>query len=497
MEWAIYKRNTGSFVIAVAIMAGVGVVSYLSLLQYKENAEWVTHTREVLEKTKEIMSQIKDAETGQRGYLLTGKERYLEPYRTTTREIDRKLKALRQLTADNPNQLQRLDRLEPLIAKKLVLLEQAINARSKNLESALQIVQTDRGQQLMEDIRILITAMEKEENELLKQRTMEANTSAHQTTVLTIFGSIIASATVGLAATITNQELVKRKRMENSLQKARDELEIEVSRRTAELRNTNEELQTEINERTKAESEILRLNVQLEQRVAERTAQLEATNKEMEAFSYSVSHDLRAPLRSIDGFSQALLEDYADKLDVLGQNYLQRVRAATQRMAQLIDDLLNLSRLTRSEMRWEEVDLSALAEAIATELQKTEPERQVEFAIAPGLVTNGDAHLLRIVLENLLGNAWKFTGKHQRARIEFGVLQQDDTHVYFVRDDGTGFDMAYIDKLFGAFQRLHAMTEFEGTGIGLATVQRIVHRHGGRVWAESAVEQGATFYFTL
>ncbi|MBE8967617.1 hypothetical protein IQ277_15555 [Nostocales cyanobacterium LEGE 12452] len=349
----------------------------------------------------------------------------------------------------------------------------------------------------MEDIRMLTTAMENEENELLKQRSMEANASAHQTTLLTIFGSIIASAIVGLAATITNQELVKRKRMENSLQKARDELEIEVNKRTAELRNTNEELQTEINERKKAESEILRLNVQLEQRVAERTAQLEATNKEMEAFSYSVSHDLRAPLRSIDGFSQALLEDYAEKLDALGQNYLQRVRAATQRMAQLIDDLLNLSRLTRSEMRYEKVDLSALVEAIATDLHKTQPERQVEFIITPGLVANGDTHLLRIVLENLLGNAWKFTGKHQKARIEFGLLQQNDTSMYFVRDDGTGFDMAYIDKLFGAFQRLHAMTEFEGTGIGLATVQRIIHRHGGRVWAESAVEQGATFYFTL
>ncbi|MEH2171716.1 sensor histidine kinase [Nostoc sp.] len=497
MEWAIYKKNTGSFVTAVAIMTGVGIISYLSLLQYKENAQWVTHTREVLEKTKEVMSEIKDVETGQRGYLLTGKERYLEPYHAATGEIAQKLKTLRQLTADNPNQQQRLDRLEPLITRKLVLIEQTINARSKNLESALQIVQTDQGQQIMEEIRMLTTAMENEENELLKQRSMEANASAHQTTLLTIFGSIIASAIVGLAATITNQELVKRKQMENSLQKARDELEIEVNKRTAELRNTNEELQTEINERKKAESEILRLNVQLEQRVAERTAQLEATNKEMEAFSYSVSHDLRAPLRSIDGFSQALLEDYADKLDALGQNYLQRVRAATQRMAQLIDDLLNLSRLTRSEMRYEKVDLSALVEAIATDLHKTQPERQVEFVIMPGLVANGDAHLLRIVLENLLGNAWKFTGKHQKARIEFGLLQQNDTDVYFVRDDGTGFDMAYVEKLFGAFQRLHAMTEFEGTGIGLATVQRIIHRHGGRVWAESAVEQGATFYFTL
>ncbi|MEH2396425.1 CHASE3 domain-containing protein [Nostoc sp.] len=497
MEWAIYKKNTGSFVIAVAIMTGVGVVSYLSLLQYKENAQWVTHTLEVLEKTKEVMSLLKDAETGQRGYLITGKERYLEPYRTATGKITQKVKALRQLTVDNPNQQRRLDSLEPMIAKKLVLLEQTIKGRNVQLESAVQIVQTDQGQQVMEDIRMLTIAMENEENQLLKKRSTEADASARQTTVLTIFGSILASVIVGLAAMITNQELVKRQRMEKSLQKARNELEIEVKKRTAELVNTNEELQTEINQRKSAESEILRLNVQLEQRVIERTAQLEATNKEMEAFSYSVSHDLRAPLRSIDGFSQALLEDYADKLDALGQNYLLRVRAATQRMAQLIDDLLNLSRLTRSEMRCEKVDLSALVEAIATELHKTQPERQVEFAIAPGLVTNGDAHLLRIVLENLLGNAWKFTGKHQKARIEFGLLQQDDTDAYFVRDDGTGFDMAYVDKLFGAFQRLHAMTEFEGTGIGLATVQRIVHRHGGRVWAQSAMEQGATFYFTL
>ncbi|MCG3206938.1 MAG: Adaptive-response sensory-kinase SasA [Anaerolineae bacterium] len=241
-----------------------------------------------------------------------------------------------------------------------------------------------------------------------------------------------------------------------------------------------------------------RLNVELEDRVKERTAQLEATNKELEAFAYSVSHDLRAPLRSIDGFSQALQEDYADSMDSEAHRYLQRVRAASQRMAQLIDDLLMLSRLTRSEMRPERVNLSALARSIAAELCAAEPDRQVEFVIAPDVVVTADAHLMRVALENLLGNAFKFTAKQAAARIEFGVLPQPKDHaVYFVRDDGAGFDMAYIDKLFGAFQRLHTPAEFSGTGIGLATVQRIIHRHGGRVWAEGAVNQGATFYFTL
>ncbi|MBN2005461.1 MAG: substrate-binding domain-containing protein [Anaerolineae bacterium] len=243
--------------------------------------------------------------------------------------------------------------------------------------------------------------------------------------------------------------------------------------------------------------QVQRHATELEHRVAERTAELVAINKELESFSYSVSHDLRAPLRSIDGFSQALLEDYHGQLDEMGRDYLQRVRKASQRMGQLIDGLLNLSRLTRGEMYRQPVNLSTLAAEIAQELQGTDLERQVTFVIAPNINVQGDVRLLRAALQNLLGNAWKFTGGRADTRIEFGVLEKDGKPAYFVHDNGVGFDMTYADKLFSAFQRLHSTSEFEGNGIGLATVQRIIHRHGGLIWAESALNEGATFYFTL
>jgi signal transduction histidine kinase len=235
----------------------------------------------------------------------------------------------------------------------------------------------------------------------------------------------------------------------------------------------------------------------LEQRVQDRTRQLAVANKELEAFAYSVAHDLRAPLRSIDGFSLALLEDCAGNLDSDGKDYLGRVRAATQRMSVLIDDLLSLSRVARSEMQKQRLNLSAVARSVAADLQNGEPERQVEFVLEENLFANGDLRLLRIAIENLLGNAWKYTARHGRARIEFGKSEQGGRTVYFVRDDGAGFDPHYAERLFGAFQRLHSNSEFPGTGVGLATVQRIIHRHGGEIWAEAAIEKGATFFFTL
>jgi len=223
----------------------------------------------------------------------------------------------------------------------------------------------------------------------------------------------------------------------------------------------------------------------------------EASNKELEAFSYSVSHDLRAPLRGIDGFSEALLDDYRDKLDATGKNYLERIRAGTQRMGSLIDDMLKLSRVSRAELKRESIDLSEMVQAILLTVRQNNPARDVKVSIQKDIIIDGDRHLLEIALTNLIDNAWKFTGKTKNARIEFGTLLKDGKPVIFIRDNGVGFDMTYVGKLFGAFQRLHKIAEFPGTGIGLANVQRVIHRHGGKVWAESEVSKGATFYFTL
>ncbi|MGZ5602291.1 MAG: ATP-binding protein, partial [Methylobacter sp.] len=249
----------------------------------------------------------------------------------------------------------------------------------------------------------------------------------------------------------------------------------------------------DISERKETERHIQQLNTALR----ERAMVLESVNHELEAFSYSVSHDLRAPLRAVDGFSRILLDEYADQLDDTGRDRLRRVRAAAQRMAMLIDDMLKLSRITRSELKRENIDLSALANEVIDELRKQEPGRTVQCTIQAGIIAWGDARLLHIVLDNLLGNAWKFTSKCADAHIEFGMQKQGDESVYFVRDNGAGFDMAYAEKLFGAFQRLHDASEFPGTGIGLATAQRVIHKHGGRIWAEGEVGKGATFYFTL
>lgn len=701
MTVASDKKIIAGFGLAVILIFVVGIIVFQNARQFIDSNQQLTHTLEVLNELDTTLTLILDAETGQRGFVITSDESYLEPYEDAIQNLPEHLTQLEALIADNPRQQARLAALLPLIDERLDIINRTILlVRDEDSDSARQTVLTGAGKAVMDAIRVHIAEMRGEELRLLT----EQRQTAQATTEAALFSAgFIAISVIGLIAVnywLISKSIRYLRRAQAALQVSREKWrslvenapnvistldrlgniefinhlppelkledvvgrsfeqlipaeesanfravmqQVETSGRPAqlELRSwtgryhavtvapiaiddqvtgfissstditdrkltedkikrladefqdlydnapcgyhsldadgtytqindtelrwlgysreevvdklkfsdviTAESLQTfrqnfplfkargwindlefemvrrdgttftvvlsataikdaegnyvssrstlfDITDRKHREQEIARLNETLQQR----TAEVEAINKELESFSYSVSHDLRAPLRAIDGFSQALLEDYADKLDKEGQSYLQRVRAAANRMAELIDDLINLSRITRADMRRAPVDLSAVARNIAHGLRERHPDRQVDVVVEDGLMTEGDERLLRVALENLIGNAWKFTSRHYQARIEIGLLEDaQNGPAFFVRDDGEGFDMAYADKLFGAFQRLHGMNEFEGTGIGLATVQRVIHRHGGRIWAEGERGKGATFFFAL
>ncbi len=436
---------------------------------------WITHTQNVLGVLDDAQGNTLSTLAAIRTYYQNGDLTSLDSVISLVSKLERQSAVLRSLTVDNASQQNRVDQLDRTAQRMTALSQNLIH--SAPAYSQQQSTKTTVAAELNTDVDQLLEQlrqMNAAEGRLLAERTARARvTSRDSMTVLGFGGSFI----IVWLLIIGGYAVVTRKRLTDAAKA------LAVSQ--AEL--------TRVTERKQAEEKVRALNESERRHVA----QLEVVNKELEAFSYSVSHDLRAPLRSIDGFSLALIEDYADKLDEQGNSHLRRIRAATQRMAQLIDDLLKLARVTRSEMRLEAVDLSALANAVLAECHKSEPKRQVECVVQEHVAAHGDPRLLHLVFENLLGNAWKFTSKTPHAKIEFATADQDGQPVYFVRDNGAGFDMAYCEKLFGAFQRLHAATDFPGIGVGLATVQRIIHRHRGRVSAEGAEGKGATFSFTL
>ncbi len=585
MLFTAYERQRAPITIEQKLFAGltftaaliifISVLSVSGITSLVQASRGVEHTQQVMNQLGLVLSHVLEIQSGDRGFLLSGDDKYLVARGKASVNLPTLIDSLRTQIRNNPRLLDKISSLNRLVEDRIVFSDHLVSIRrTDGEEKAHLLFATGKGEAITDSIRVMIAQMIAEEGRLLQTRSEDEAHQANRTQLVIYLSLVVQVLLLAFIFFVVNRDVTGRRKAEEALKDNEQRLalalesgqmgawdldlihdtavrslkhdqifgydsllpqwgaeifmkhvvpddrehvqekfqeafangnlffECRIMRPDKSLRwiaaqgraYYNEErtpvrmmgVVSDITERKDAETVLHRLNVQLD-----------ATNRELEAFSYSVSHDLRAPLRSLDGFSQALLEDYAKILDETGKDYLRRVRDASQRMAQLIDDMLNLSRVTRAEMRREVVNLSQMARAVAAELRKTQPERRVEFHITEGIVTNGDARLLRVVMDNLLGNAWKFTGKHPTATIELGMIQNDGRQTYFVRDDGAGFDMKYAGKLFGAFQRLHALTDFPGTGIGLTTVQRIIHRHGGRVWAESNVEQGTIFYFTL
>ncbi len=455
----------------IALNTWFAVASVKTLLR---SEAWLAHTWQVIGDVERMMSSAKDAETGTRGYLITGEDKYLKAYNDARRELPGELDEFRIQTEDNAHQRPNAVAARAIVEQRLAMLQGSIDARrSHGYDAARAMMVSGTGFEQMTQLRNVADQMESEERRLLTIRIEDAKRSG----TLAFFAISLASALDLLLLLLVFWYLVRQRELRFASEDAAERL-------------------AKANEEIARNTEAVRvLNRELEDRVRIRTAELESTNRELEAFSYSVSHDLRAPLRTIDGFSLALQEDYTDAVDATGRDYIARVRAGVQRMGGLIDALLQLSRITRAEVVREDVSVSHIAETVAANLRDENPSQTIHFEIEPDMRANADRSLLQVALENLMGNAVKFSSKKPEShiRVSFDTGQQ----AYLVQDNGAGFDMHYSEKLFNAFNRLHGDKDFKGSGIGLATVARVVRRHHGHIRAESEVGNGARFWFTL
>jgi signal transduction histidine kinase len=490
--------TAGGFSLATVILVFLIGMAYRETDQQIKSSEWVIHSRDVIAAIGDYAATAKAGGAAATDYYKTANEADIPAFEAAVTSIHAAIDRIRRLTLDNPTQQRLVSDLLSQTDRAFDLLRQSMELRRQG-KSGAEALGT-----ITKDVRAVSAGLNKtyeallgEENNLLKSRSDAQAVASRRAKKLELWGGVIAFLLMGSALAVFWRESSVRLHAEQQLARTNVRLEQRVRDRTMEIERVNTLLRDENAERVAAEEEIRLLNAVLEQRVMERTAQLQAANQELEAFCYSVSHDLRAPLRHIDGFSKILLEDFAKDLNPDAVHCLNRIQKSINNMGLLVDALLNLSRLTRKGIAPQRVPLGEIVNAARNELQADLAGRNVTWRIGALPAVQGDPNLLKQVFVNLLANAVKFTRGRECAVIEVFQLEGKDETTILIRDNGVGFNMKYADKLFGVFQRLHTTEQFEGTGVGLATVQRIIQKHGGRVWAESEPESGASFYFTF
>ncbi|HWZ96271.1 MAG TPA: ATP-binding protein [Candidatus Dormibacteraeota bacterium] len=479
------------FILLVGVFAGAR-----SAIQTRFTNQWVSHTQEVLAEAASVRLYRSRMHNYIWLYRASGRPDLLDRYEADRAILDASIARLRALTADNPNQQELVSNIGALIREQIDLLDQAVleaqlAARNGQPQSASPILPTES------KLPELLDKFERTERGLLAERTANVEKNGRWALGLLLATGILGCASLLLLGYYIQREILTHAKIEGGLIRAQELMGTQLDQQRSELGHAMDDLHTQILARNKAEDAMRRLNAELEERVARRTQELEESNRELESFNYSVSHDLRAPLRHMDGFSRILEEEFAPQLTRDACNYLHRIRMAAAHMSALVDDLLELSRLGRQEVKSQTISLGELLEEIKSAYEEEEKTRQIIWRISPLPRVEADPGLLRQVFANLISNALKFTRNKTPAVIEIGSRCEGTDVIVYVKDNGAGFDPNFADKLFGVFQRLHRQDEFEGTGIGLAIVSRIIQKHGGRVWAESAPDCGATFYFSL
>jgi len=441
---------------ALMILLGIGALSFRSTLRDEQDRQWVTHTHLVIEKLQAVRIDITEAEAGQWGYLLTGRESHLKPYEAGLKQLRQDMEDVQELTVDNPRQQESVQRLQGLVAARLVELAEGIEVRNKSgLVAGVEAVAFENvGGKWIGKIGTQIDEMRRREGQLLAGRQERAATSSRKMKAVIVVGNAVAILILLVAGFVIHRETGRRSLAEQYLKHVNERLELQAG-------------------------------------------ELSDTNNELESFTYSVAHDLRAPLRHMAGYSNVVLQDYGPKLDGEARRQLEKISDGAEKMGQLVDDLLSLSKVGLQELALEDTALNSLVRRVVRNLAPECSGREIEWKIGDLSHAECDSGLMEQVFVNLLSNAVKYTGKQERAVIEVGERMQGGERVIFIRDNGVGFEMQYAGKLFGVFQRLHKTRDFEGTGVGLAIVQRIIRKHGGRIWAEAELDQGATFSFTV